>query len=61
MQQEFHIDIDGFKPWREGRRSGVFQHAVQHNLTQDISALNIPLSEEAAHALEKHLTNNLGK
>ncbi|RYP65121.1 hypothetical protein DL771_008463 [Monosporascus sp. 5C6A] len=55
---EFHINIDGFKPWREGRKSGIFQHAVQVNLTQDISALNIPLSEEATHALDKHLTND---
>ncbi|KFA54440.1 hypothetical protein S40293_10250 [Stachybotrys chartarum IBT 40293] len=58
MEEEFHIDIDGFKPWREGRLSGIFQQAVQINLTHDISSLNIPLSEEAAHALEKHLTDD---
>lgn len=33
---------------------------MQVNLAQDLSALNIPLSEEASHALEKHFTNNRG-
>ncbi|KAI1843488.1 hypothetical protein JX266_010314 [Neoarthrinium moseri] len=58
-KHDMHSYLDGFAPFRQGQSPDrIFHDAIKINLTQDIAKLNIPLSEEASHALQKHWTDN---
>ncbi|KAK2739055.1 hypothetical protein FQN55_009588 [Onygenales sp. PD_40] len=59
IEQEFHPDIPGFEPFKQGTTSDeIFQDAVRMKLTQSLGNVTEPLSAETSIVLKHHWTDN---
>ncbi|KAI9375670.1 cytochrome P450 [Aspergillus egyptiacus] len=56
---DFHVQLPGFAPFKQGTRlDEIVQDAVRMKLTQSLSNVTKPLSEETAAALQTYWTDN---
>ncbi|KAH8691170.1 cytochrome P450 [Talaromyces proteolyticus] len=59
FEKEFHANIRGFEPFRQGTTSDeIFMDAVRMQLTRSLGSVTQPLSSETAVALEKEWSDS---